>query len=206
MLHQIIAGVTIWITHVISALGLTGVGFLMAIESAAIPLPSEIIMPFAGFLAASGRFNLWSLALAGAIGSTVGSLVTYYLGYHGGKRLVNRYGHLVHISAAELELTEKFFKRFGRFSALAGRLLPVVRTFISIPAGIARMPLTPFLVYAFVGSFVWSYFLAWLGKILGDNWEALGGYFHKLDIVIVVLLVLAAGWWLNRHLAKRRES
>jgi membrane protein DedA with SNARE-associated domain len=199
MIHQIIIAVTTWVTHVVEALGYPGVAMLMAIESAAIPLPSEVIMPFAGFLAASGEFNLWALALAGA----VGSYATYYLGYHGGRRLIARYGHWVFLSEEELDLTEKFFAKFGRASTLIGRVLPIVRTFISIPAGIAKVPIVPFLTYAFVGSFVWSYFLAWLGLKLGENWNKLGKYFHNLDVVIVAIVIVGIIWWIARHIKHR---
>ncbi len=203
MIHTLIIAITTWVTHVVEALGYPGVALLMAIESAAIPLPSEVIMPFAGFLAASGEFNLWTLALAGAIGSTVGSYLTYYLGYHGGRRLIAKYGHWVFLSDEDLDLTEKFFAKLGSASTLIGRVLPVVRTFISIPAGIAKVPLGPFLTYAFVGSFVWSYFLAWLGLKLGENWNKLGKYFHNLDIVIVVVVGIGIVWWVWRHIKHR---
>jgi membrane protein DedA with SNARE-associated domain len=203
---NIILAVTTWITHIIAALSYPGVALLMAIESAAIPLPSEVIMPFAGFLASTGRFSLLALALAGAIGSTVGSLVTYYIGYHGGNAWAKRYERAVHVSKGELGFTEKFFKRFPHSSTLIGRVLPVVRTFISIPAGIAKVPIGRFLTYAFIGSFVWSYFLAFLGKKLGDNWDTLGKYFHKLDAVIVFIIVIAVGWWIWKHFLQAKRA
>jgi membrane protein DedA with SNARE-associated domain len=205
MLHQIIVAITTWITHVISALGYPGVGLLMAIESAAIPLPSEVIMPFAGFSAASGHFNLLGLALAGAIGSTIGSLVTYYIGYHGGRIWMQKYERVLHVSEGELGFTEKFFNRFPLTSTLVGRVLPVVRTFISIPAGIAKVPVGRFLAYAFIGSFVWSYFLAFLGKKLGDHWDTLGKYFHQLDAVIVGVVAIAIIWWLWHHFGHKKR-
>jgi len=171
----------------------------MAIESAAIPLPSEIIMPFSGFLAAAGRFNLFALALAGAVGSVIGSWVTYALGYYGGRPLVERYGKYVLITHHDLDLAERFFKKFGAWSTFIGRMLPIVRTFISIPAGIAEEPLGSFTLAAFVGSFIWSYFLAWLGKTLGNNWHILSSYFHKFDVVIVVVIAFGIIWWVRRH-------
>ena len=204
MIHNLIITITTWITHVIGALGYPGVVLLMAIESAAIPLPSEVIMPFAGFLASSGRFSLFWLSIAGATGSTIGSFVTYYIGYHGGKAWAKRYESALHVSEEELGFTEKFFKRFPHYSTLIGRVLPVVRTFISIPAGIAKVPVGRFLTYAFIGSFVWSYFLAWLGKKLGDNWDKLGNYFHKLDAIIVAAVILGIGWWLWSHFKSQK--
>jgi membrane protein DedA with SNARE-associated domain len=206
MITDIIFAVTTWITHVISSMGYTGVALLMAIESAAIPLPSEIIMPFAGFLVESGRFSLWGLALAGAIGSTVGSYATYYLGFYGGRKLIQKYGHWIHISETELAWTEKFFERLGPLSTFVGRILPVFRTFISIPAGIAKVPLIPFLIYAFVGSFIWSYFLAWLGFRLGEHWHDLENYFRKFDIAIGVLIVGVLVWWIYVHFWKAKKG
>lgn len=202
MIHTILVAITTWITHVVEVLGYPGVALLMAIESAAIPLPSEVIMPFAGFLAASGQFNIWGLALAGAVGSTIGSYLTYQIGYYGGRKLVIKYGHYVLLSEEELDISEKFFAKLGNLSTLLGRVLPVVRTFISIPAGIAKVPLTPFLIYAFIGSFIWSYFLAFLGEKLGEHWDKLGGYFHKFDVAIAGAIILFVIWWIWRHVSK----
>jgi membrane protein DedA with SNARE-associated domain len=203
MITDIIVAITNFITNTIDAMGYPGVVLLMAIESAAIPLPSEIIMPFAGFLVESGRFSLWGLALAGAIGSTIGSLVIYYIAYYGGRKLIAKYEHLIFVSQEDLDLTEKFFHRFKHSSAFLGRVLPVVRTFISVPAGIAKAPIVPFIAGAFIGSFVWSYFLAWLGLRLGENWKHLETYFRKMDIVIVGLGVFVLFFWIRRHLKNR---
>ncbi len=203
MITDIIVAVTTWITHVIDNMGYPGVALLMAIESAAIPLPSEIIMPFAGFLVDDGRFSLWGLALAGAIGSTIGSLVIYYIAYYGGRRLIQKYEHIIFVSQEDIDLAEKFFHRFKHSSAFLGRMLPVVRTFISVPAGIAKAPIIPFTVGAFVGSYIWSYFLAWLGLKLGENWHSLESYFRKVDVVIVVAGIALVIFWIRRHLKNR---
>jgi membrane protein DedA with SNARE-associated domain len=178
----------------------------MAIESAAIPLPSEVIMPFAGFLVESGRFSLFGLSLAGALGSTIGSLATYYLGYYGGRRLIRKYGHIVFISQEDLDLTDRFFHRFRHTATFLGRVLPVIRTFISIPAGIARIPVVPFAINAFIGSFIWSYFLAWLGLKLGQDWNHLEVYFRRFDIVILALIILGIGYWISRHFRRKPRS
>ena len=167
MITDLLAVATGFITNIIDTFGYLGVALLMAIESAAIPLPSEVIMPFAGFLVESGRFSLIGLSLAAAAGSVVGSIITYALGFYGGRPLIIRYGRYVLITEHDLALTEKFFKRFGTASVFIGRMLPVVRTFISIPAGIGKVPFWPFVYYCFIGSFIWSYFLAWLGKTFG---------------------------------------
>jgi membrane protein DedA with SNARE-associated domain len=205
MITDLLVAISHFITSTIDHLGYAGVALLMAIESAAIPLPSEIIMPFAGFLVESGRFNLWGLGLAGAIGSTIGSLVTYYIGYYGGRRLIAKYEHIFLVSQEELDLTEKFFHRFKHTATFFGRVLPVIRTFISIPAGIAKIPVLPFAVNAFVGSFIWSYFLAWLGLRLGENWKHLEIYFRRFDIVIGVFIILVLLVWLRRHIRKVRS-
>lgn len=203
MLTNILLHVTNFITSTISSLGYPGVAILMAIESAAIPLPSEVIMPFAGFLVGSGRFNLLFLALAGAVGSLVGSLVTYAIGFYGGRSLIQRYGKYVLIFEHDLYLTEKFFAKFGNWSSFLGRVLPVIRTFISIPAGIGRVKLWTFSLYTFVGSFIWSYFLAWLGVQLGDNWHVLETYFRKFDAIIVILIIAFIIFWVRRHFKHR---
>lgn len=199
MVTDLILVVTNFITNTIDSLGYVGVAFLMAIESAAVPLPSEVIMPFAGFLVEGGRFSLWGLALAGAIGSVVGSILTYALGYFGGRPLIVKYGKYVLISEHDLELTEKFFAKFGKLSAFIGRVLPVIRTFISIPAGIGKVPFWSFVFYTFAGSLVWSYLLAWLGLKLGERWNSLSGYFHKFDLLIGLIIVGFIIFWGWRH-------
>ncbi|MBI3952615.1 MAG: DedA family protein [Candidatus Doudnabacteria bacterium] len=203
MFTDLILAVTNFITSTIDQLGYVGVALLMAVESAAIPLPSEIIMPFSGFLIESGRFNLWGLGLAGAVGSVVGSVITYALGYYGGRPLIIKYGRFVLISQHDLELTEKFFKKFGSLSSFIGRVLPVVRTFISIPAGIGKVKFLPFVFYTFAGSLIWSFFLAWLGVKLGQNWTLLESYFRKFDAVIVIVIVIVIIWWIRRHFRSR---
>jgi len=200
----IITILTNFIIHVISQAGYAGVAVLMAIESAAIPLPSEIIMPFAGYLVKEGRFNLVLLALFGGLGSAVGSAVTYWLGRYGGRPLVERYGKYILISHNDLELADRFFVRFGSLSTFIARLLPVVRTFISIPAGLARQPFGPFLVYSFLGSALWSGLLAYLGLRLGEEWMSLREKVHGLDYVIVGLIVVGIIWWVRRHFRHRQ--
>lgn len=203
MFTDLILAITSFITQTIDQLGYIGVALLMAIESAAIPLPSEIIMPFAGFLVEGGRFNLFGLGLAGAIGSVIGSVITYCLGYYGGRPLIIKYGRFVLITEHDLQLAERFFQRFGNLSVFLGRVVPVVRTFISIPAGIGKVAFRPFVFYCFLGSFIWSCFLAWLGLELGENWHALESHFRKFDLVIVIVIVIVFIWWLRRHIKNR---
>lgn len=176
---------------VINTTGYLGVFILMTIESALIPLPSEITMPFAGSLVAAGRFNLWLVATAGALGNLAGSLLAYAVGFWSDEAfvhaLVKKYGKYVLFSEKELVHSEKWFRKHGEIIVFASRLLPAVRTFISLPAGIAKMNLTRFIIYTTAGSFIWSYFLAYIGMIFGKNWEKLHTYFQKFDLAIVAL-------------------
>ena len=206
MLSSILSALTNFIIHTISTLGYPGVVILMAIESACIPLPSEIIAPFAGYLVFTGRFNLFWVSIAGGVGSMLGSWVTYELGKHHGRRFVEKYGKWILVSHEDLELADHFFKRFGHLSTFIGRLLPVVRTFISLPAGVAKVPRIPFLIYSFVGSVLWTYFLAFLGMKLGENWGTLHERFHWADTAIIVLIIIGAVWWIGRHLKRSKAK
>ncbi len=189
----------------ISSSGYLGIIFLMAIESACIPLPSEIIMPFSGYLVFRGHFKLLLVGLAGGFGCVVGSIPAYYLGLYGGRPLVEQYGKYVLVSHRDLDLADRWFARYGDWAIFFSRLLPVVRTFISFPAGIARMNFPRFVVYTFLGSLPWSLGLAYIGMKLGQNWDTLGGYFHRFDLVIGILLALGIIYYVRRHLKGRRN-
>ncbi len=196
-----------WITGAIAAGGYAGVAALMAIESACIPLPSEIIMPFAGYLASLGRFSLLGVAVAGAIGCNIGSTVAYWVGATGGRRIVERYGRYVLVDVDDLARAERFFARFGPVAVFIARVLPVVRTFIALPAGMARMPQMPFQIYTFVGSFIWCYALAYIGAALGERWDSdprLRSILHRFDAVIVALVLIAAALFVWSKLRARR--
>jgi membrane protein DedA with SNARE-associated domain len=192
--EKIIAPVAAWIIAVISASGYLGVALLMAIESACIPLPSEIIMPFAGYLVSTGRFDLFLVATAGAIGCNLGSIVAYEAGKRGGRPFVARWGRYVLLNMHDLDRAEYFFQRWGSITVLLCRLLPVVRSFIAFPAGVARMPLLRFHIYTFIGSWPWCFALAWVGMKLGAAWHTdprLGAILHRADFAVVG--VVAAG-------------
>jgi membrane protein DedA with SNARE-associated domain len=210
MIEKIIAALAGFIIAVISKSGYLGMMFLMAIESACIPLPSEIIMPFSGFLVYSGQsdplihlpFNLFLVATAGAIGCNLGSVVAYEIGSYGGRPLIERYGSYVFLGRHELDLAERFFKRFGAVAVLIGRLLPVIRTFIALPAGVAKMPRLRFHVFTFIGSWPWCFALAWIGMKLGERWDKdprLKQWFHRLDAVIILLLLAGITWFVWSH-------
>jgi membrane protein DedA with SNARE-associated domain len=199
-MDKLITVLTAWVVGMIAALGYAGIILLMAIESACIPLPSEVTMPFAGYLAATGRFNLQLVALAGAVGCLLGSYVAYYVGASGGRWLLERYGRYVLIAPHELAIADRFFARWGGATVFWSRLLPVVRTFIAFPAGVSRMRLLPFTIYTLVGSYLWCLGLAYGGMKLGEHWTALGPYFHRFDGAIGVVLVAGMGFALYKRL------
>ncbi|MGN6551179.1 MAG: DedA family protein [Pararhizobium sp.] len=195
-----------FITAAISTLGYPGIALLMALESACIPIPSEIIMPFSGYLVSSGRFDLILVATAGAVGCNIGSTVAYVVGFYGGRPAIERWGRYVLLDTHELARVDGFFKRFGGATVLIGRLLPVVRTFISLPAGIARMPFWRFQIYTFVGSWPWCFALAYVGLRLGRAWDSsprLKAIMHSLDGIVLVVIVAAVVWYVWRHWRKR---
>jgi membrane protein DedA with SNARE-associated domain len=198
MLDQIISALASWIVEVISAGGYLGVVLLMAIESACIPLPSEIIMPFAGYLVSTGRFSLAGAATMGALGCNVGSTVAYLIAAKGGRAALERWGSYVLISPREIARADQFFARYGSITVVIGRLLPVVRTFIAFPAGLARMPMMKFQIYTFLGSWPWCFALAYIGYVLGARWDsdpAFRRVFHEFDAVIVALLLAGFAWF-----------
>ena len=200
MFEAIIEPVGKWIIQIISDVGYLGIVLTMGIESACIPLPSEIIMPFSGYLASTGRFNLFLVSVAGALGCVVGSVLAYYAGIWGGRAFILKYGKYFLITYRDLETAERWFGKYGELTIFFSRLMPVIRTFISLPAGIARMNFPRFLIYTFLGSLPWCFALAYVGKVMGENWRSLRVYFHNADIVIVILVVLGIGFFIYRHL------
>jgi membrane protein DedA with SNARE-associated domain len=207
MTEKLLAVIFFFIKSVIGATGYGGLVMLMAIESACIPLPSELIMPFAGCLVYEGSMKLFWVATAGAIGCNLGSLVAYEIGYYGGRPLVEKYGRWILLSRRELDTADHFFQRWGYLAVFIARLLPVIRTFIALPAGIARMPRGRFHIYTFLGSWPWCFALAWLGKKLGENWRSLGKYFHQFDAIIGTMLAIGIIWFVCSHWQNRiREA
>lgn len=196
------------LTSLISAYGVWAVFVLMTAESALIPIPSEVTMPFAGFLAGRGVLDFWLVVFIGAFGNLMGSLLAYWLGFAKGEEWVRlairKWGKWLLIREHEYDKAKDWFQKYGQAVAFTSRLLPIVRTFISLPAGIARMNLPIFSILTFVGSFVWSAFLAWLGLKLGQNWLSIEPYFRKFQIVIVGLGVLAVFFYIRTHLKRRR--
>jgi membrane protein DedA with SNARE-associated domain len=208
MSERILAFVVQFITHVIQSGGYAGIVALMGIESACIPLPSEVIMPFAGYLVYLGHFNLLLAATAGALGCNVGSVVAYWIGAKGGRPLVERYGRWVLMSHHDLNRMTYFFEKYGSITVLLGRLLPIVRTFIAFPAGIARMPQLRFHIYTFVGSWPWCLALAYAGAKLGERWHTDPRFeqaFHRFHLAIVALLLAGILWFVWTHLKRARQ-
>jgi membrane protein DedA with SNARE-associated domain len=211
MIEKIIAILAHFIIAVISAGGYAGIALLMGIESACVPLPSEIIMPFSGYLVYMGRFNLFWVATAGAIGCNLGSAVAYWIGAYGGRPMVERFGRFVLLDKHDLDRTTRFFFKYGSITVFVARLLPVVRTFIALPAGVAKMPQLRFHIYTFLGSWPWCFALAYVGMKLGQGWETdprFKAVFHEFHTVIVVLLLAGIAWFLWSHLKGhfRREE
>jgi len=207
MIAKIIEYLSYFIVSVISALGYSGVVLLMAIESACIPLPSEIIMPFSGYLVSRGEMNLWGVGIAGAVGCVLGSLVAYWVGMYGGRPLIEKYGRYILLSRHDLDLADRWFAKYGEAIVFISRLLPAIRTFIAFPAGVARMNLTKFIIYTFAGSLPWCLALAYAGQKLGEQWnkdDTLKTWFHRFDFLIGIVGVLAVVWWVRRHIKHSR--
>jgi membrane protein DedA with SNARE-associated domain len=194
------------ITTSIDRAGYVGIILLMGIESACIPLPSEVIMPFSGYLVFLGRFKLLWVAVAGALGCNLGSLVAYYVGSWGGRPLVERYGRYVLITRHDLAMADRFFARYGDGAVFLARLLPVIRTFIALPAGIARMNVVRFHIFTFLGSFPWCLALAYGGLRLGEHWPRIRDYFHRFDTLLGFVIVIGAIWFIHHRWKNRLRA
>jgi membrane protein DedA with SNARE-associated domain len=209
MIARLIEFISGIIVATISMLGYSGIVLLMAIESACIPLPSEIIMPFSGYLVSTGQMNLWLVGIAGAVGCVLGSLVAYWIGSKGGRPLIEKYGRYLLVSRHDLDMADRWFASHGEIIVFVSRLLPAIRTFIAFPAGVARMNLKRFVIYTFAGSLPWCLGLAYIGQKLGEKWnqdDTLRTWFHRFDFVIGIVGVLLAGWWIWRHVGHLRDE
>ena len=206
MLEKIIAIIATWIISVISTMGYGGIVLLMAIESACIPLPSEIIMPFAGFLVFKGELTLWLVALAGAVGCVIGSIPAYYVGVYGGRPLAEKYGKYILLSKNDLDMADRLFANYGEIIIFIARLLPAVRTFIAFPAGVARMNMPKFIMYTFIGSLIWCWLLAYAGMKFGEHWDSLKVYFHEFHYVIIGAGIIFLIWYVRRHFKHAKQQ
>jgi membrane protein DedA with SNARE-associated domain len=194
----------------ISGYGYAGIVFLMALESACMPVPSEIVMPFAGYLVSSeGEMSLLGITVAGSLGCTLGSIGAYVFGYYAGRPLVLRYGKYVLVREKHLVAAEKWFEKWGDKATFIARLLPVIRTVISLPAGIAKMNFKKFVLYSFLGSVPWTFMLGYIGYWLGEEWESIEGYFRYLDVLVVLGAIILIVWFIRyrkRNNSKKAEA
>lgn len=194
------------IINTISSLGYIGIALLMALENIFPPIPSELIMPLAGFTVTQGKLEFIPVVLAGTIGSVLGSTPWYFLGKYWGlrrtKKIADKYGKWLTVSGEDVEKAKRWFDRRGYAATAIGRLVPGIRTYISIPAGISKMPLLPFLIYSTAGSFIWVMLLTYAGYILGENYEQIGTYLKPFSLVVLVLVLIASIYWI----IKRRKK
>lgn len=209
-MHGIEQQIVTFLQNLFNTIGWPGVVAAMAIESACIPLPSEVTMPLAGWMlvqakGASVWGNLWA-AFYGGLGCTIGSVVTYWIGALGGRPLLEKYGKYVLISRHDMDSADRWFSRYGQATAFFSRMLPVVRTFISLPLGISRMSFGRFTLLSFVGSFIWSGALAAAGYAFGAHWEAVREAMRPFDIPIVIALLAAIAYYIYRHVKRARAT
>jgi len=191
------------ITSIITTMSYPGIFFLMILESALIPIPSEIIMPFSGFLVSTGKLNYIGVVLAGSFGNLVGSILTYYLGINVGRKVILKYGKYIFFKKEHLELTENLFNKYGDRVSFVGRLLPGIRTYVSLPAGIGKTKFTKFVIYTLAGSLIWNSMLTYVGMKLGSNWKNIDKYSIYLDIAAVLAIVVFLIWFIYNT---RRKS
>ena len=194
-----------FVEYIISSFGYSGVFIAMAIESACIPLPSEIILPFTGYMVFVGHFGFWKATIIATLGNLFGGLIAYFIGVWGGRPFLKRYGRYFLINERELAWTEHLFERHGEMTVLVGRMLPIVRTFISLPAGIARMNPLKMTTYTALGAFIWCAFLIFVGQKLGENWGSLKPFFHRVDLVIGGTIVILVAYVIFRRLKRRKR-
>lgn len=193
-------------TLVIQSLGYAGVFILMIMESMVLPVPSEAVMPFAGFLVADGAFSPILVLVAATLGSIVGSMASYAIGLYGGRPFLNRFGKYLLLNREDLERTDRFFRRRGSPTILISRFIQIVRHLISIPAGLGKMPLLPFAVFTVIGAGIWNAFLTWCGYVLRKNWERVMAYSRYIDIAVIVIGLALIALFIWRHLVRRKSE
>ncbi|MGI0101549.1 MAG: DedA family protein [Nitrosotalea sp.] len=196
---EVLGSLTNFIIQTISSSGYIGIFFLMVAESALIPIPSEVIMPFSGYLVSTGKFNVILVIIAGSIGNLVGALISYFVGMYLGREFVSKYGKYVLLKKSHLEFAESYFKKYGDGSTFISRLLPAIRTYISLPAGVAKMNLKKFAVFTLIGSIIWNTALTYIGIKLGEEWDSIRKYSNYFDaIVVIVVIVVIIAYWRKR--------
>ena len=203
---DIIGNLANFVIQTISNTGYLGIFFLMVAESALIPIPSEIIMPFSGYLASTGKLNPVLIILAGSIGNLAGSLIAYFIGVKLGREFIVKYGKYVLLKKSHLEWTESYFKKYGDRSTFISRLLPAIRTYISLPAGVAKMNLKKFSIYTLAGSIIWSTMLTYVGITLGDQWTKIRHYSDYIDGAVIVGIVIVIIIIAKKRIGKQDSS
>lgn len=206
MITSIIDVLANFTTHIIGIMGYPGIFLLMFAESCGIPMPSEVIMPFSGFLVADGKMTLLFITLAGTLGNLFGSLLAYWIGYRGGRPLIEKYGKYILISNHDLDLADKWFVKYGDWTVFFGRLLPVIRTYISFPAGISKMDVKKFALYTTLGALPWTLLFGWLGVKMGSNWETIREKLHNFDMAIAAAVVLIIVLYIIRQIRQNRKA
>ena len=203
-MHSVIDSAVLWATHLIGNWGLPAVFVLMLLESASIPVPSEAIMPFAGFAVSEGHMTMLGIIVAGVLGNLIGSWIMYAIGFYGGRPFVEHWGRYVLLRPHHLETAQRWFDRWGAPVVFFGRMIPIVRTFISLPAGFGRMKFWKFTLFTVLGCIPWVIMLGYVGKQLGANWEKIRPYLHYADYVVIALVVVLVVWAVVRW--RRRRS
>lgn len=206
IIDSILAFLAKIVEYLIDTFGYFGVFIGMVIESANIPLPSEVIMPLGGLAASHGILNIWLVILAGTLGNVIGAIISYAIGYYGGRAFIDKYGKYIFFTHEDMDRAEKWFGKYGDGAVFISRILPVVRTFISLPAGIARMRLSTFIIYTFIGSFIWCTLWAYIGFILGNNWESLHKQFRWLDYVVAGAILTLIIYWVIHKIREKKKA
>ena len=206
ILSEILAAIGSFVLSTISLLGYAGIFFLMMLESMVVPVPSELVMPFAGFLVAQGNFNFILVIVASTLGSITGSLIFYYIGKTGGHTLVEKYGKYVLVDMEDIKKTEEWFNKRGELTIFIARLIPVVRHLISLIAGIGKMNVKKFTLYTILGATLWNGILTYLGFILGQHWNEVSQYVEELDIIVVILLIVGCLYFAYRHITRKKKN
>jgi membrane protein DedA with SNARE-associated domain len=206
ILSEILAAIGSFVLSTISLLGYAGIFFLMMLESMVVPVPSELVMPFAGFVVAQGNLNFILVIVASSLGSITGSLIFYYIGKTGGHTLVEKYGKYVLVDTEDIKQTEKWFNKRGELTIFIARLIPVVRHLISLVAGVGKMNVRKFMLYTILGATLWNSILTYLGFILGQHWNEVSQYVEQLDIIIVILLIVGCLYFAYRHITRKKKN
>lgn len=206
ILTQVLGTIAAFCISIISSIGYLGVFLLMVFESMILPVPSELVMPFAGFLIASGEMKFLWIVVFATLGSLVGSLISYYIGKYGGNRFVKRHGKYFLLDQEHLMNTEKWFSKKGELTIFIGRFIPIVRHVISIPAGIGKMNLKKFMLYTVLGAGIWNAFLTYIGFVLGNNWESISQYSDYVSFGVLGIIIIIVGYFIIKQIKKRRKQ